>query len=183
MRLSCSKLLRLMVVVTAALSLAGATSAAPPDDKKSDSEAAPKPTVEAARNQAKLAHGIYAATLDVIHDRFFHEDKSAIPARVMEDVFAKLGRETNVKARWISVNANPMRIEHEPQDAFEKEAARVIASGKKELERVEDGVYRRAAGISLMNRGCLKCHLPVGASGRIERFAGLVIAIPVADKE
>ena len=77
---------------------------------------------------------------------------------------------------------NAMRLDHEPKDAFEKAAAKAIARGEPNFERVENGVFRRATPISLMDRGCLGCHLGLGASGRIKRFAGLVIQIPVAEK-
>jgi len=142
------------------------------DDKKQVS-------VEIARERAKLTHNIYAATLDVIHHRYFREDRSAVPARAMEDVFSVIARRENIKAKWIAVNTRAMSIDHQPHGDFEKQAAKAIAAGKREYELVEHGIYRRAEGISLMNRGCLGCHLRFGSSGKTERFAGLVITIPV----
>jgi len=136
-------------------------------------------SVKVARERAKLLHNIYSATLDVIHHRYFRAEKSNIPARVMEDVFSEIARRENIKANWIAVNTRAMSIDHQPQDDFEKQAAKVIAAGKRDYERVEQGVYRRAEGISLMNRGCLGCHLRFGATGKAKRFAGLVITIPV----
>ncbi len=136
-------------------------------------------SVAVARERAKLAHNIYAATLDVIHHRYFREDRSTVPARAMEDMFPKIADQENIAARWIAVNAKAMSIDHRPQDDFEKQAAKAIAAGKGEHELVEQGLYRRAEGISLMNKGCLGCHLGFGASGRTKRFAGLVITIPV----
>ena len=143
-----------------------------PADKK-------RVSVKVARERAKLLHNIYSATLDVIHHRYFRNDRSTIPARAMEDVFSEIARREDIKANWISVNARAMSIDHRPKGDFEKRAAKAIAAGKRDYERVENGVYRRAEGISLMNRGCLGCHLRFGASGKTKRFAGLVIAIPV----
>jgi hypothetical protein len=97
----------------------------------------------------------------------------------MEDIFKDVASEENLQARWISVNTKAMSIDHEPEDEFEKAAAKAIASGKDNYESVVDGNYRRAGAISLMNRGCLGCHLGFGASTEIDRFAGLVITIPV----
>lgn len=136
-------------------------------------------SVEVARERAKLTHNIYSATLDVMHHRYFRNDRSSVPARALEDVFTVIARRDNISAKWIAVNAPAMSINHEPQGDFEKQAAKAIAKGKREYELVEDGLYRRAEGISLMNRGCLGCHLGLGASGRTKRFAGLVITIPV----
>ena len=138
-------------------------------------------SVEVARQRAKLTHNIYAATLDVVHHHFFRDDRTAIPARAMEDVFSEIARRENIKARWIAVNTRAMSIDHQPHDDFEKQAAKAIAAGKPDYEFVEHGVYRRAEGISLMNRGCLGCHVGFGASVKTKRFAGLVITIPVTD--
>src|SRR4051812_13927584 len=45
-------------------------------------------TVAEARARAKLMHDIYAATLDVMHHHFFRRERSVLPARALEDVFA-----------------------------------------------------------------------------------------------
>jgi hypothetical protein len=50
------------------------------------------PAVKAAREQAKLLQEVFATTLDVIHERYFHGDRAAVPARAMEDVFHQLQR-------------------------------------------------------------------------------------------
>lgn len=133
-----------------------------------------------ARDRARVMHDVYAATLDVIHHRYFHgDDKAAVPARAMEDVFAQIERQSSVEARWIAVNMKAMSIDHKPETAFEKQAARQLAAGKGEFEAVEDGYYRRAGAIPL-NAGCISCH---GGffRGPIKspRFAGLVISIPI----
>ena len=106
--------------------------------------------LEDARVKAKLLHDVYSSTLDVMHHHYFREDRSAIPARVMEDIFTELEERENIKAGWISVNAKAMSIDHEPDTDFEKQAAKTLASGQKDYERVEKGMYQRATGISLM---------------------------------
>lgn len=136
-------------------------------------------TVDEARKRAILTHKIYSATLDVIHHRYFRADRTAVPARAMEDVFDEIAREANIQAKWISVNARAMSIDHRPKGDFEKRAAKVMSGDEQTYERVDDGVYRRAEHISLMNRGCLGCHLGFGANGTTKRFAGLVISIPI----
>ncbi|WP_339734329.1 DUF3365 domain-containing protein [uncultured Gimesia sp.] len=137
-------------------------------------------TVKEARQRAKLTHSIYATTLEAMHHHYFFHDRANVPARVMEDMFADIERQENIKAKWIAVNAKAMSIDHEPEGEFEKQAAKEIAGGKHEYERVEKGVYRRAVAISLMNNGCLGCHLGFGANdNKRDRFAGLVISIPV----
>lgn len=141
-------------------------------------------SVDVARERAKLAQNLLTASLDVMHDQYFHNrnDRTTVPARAMEEVFRRLAATDHIKAKWIAVNATPMSIDHKPEGEFEKQAARAIASGKREFEQVEDGTYRRAVSISLMHRGCLRCHLQIGSSGRVKRFAGLVVSIPVVKK-
>lgn len=135
--------------------------------------------VEVARDRARMMHEIYSTTLDVIHDRYFHDDKSAIPARAMEDVFREMNSRSKAEARWIAVNLRAMSIDHEPETEFEKQAARELATGKSEFEKIEDGYLRRATAIPLTG-GCISCHEGgFKPPTKIAKYAGLVISIPV----
>jgi len=137
-------------------------------------------SVIVARDRAKIMHDIYAATLDMLHDRYFHRDRAIVPANAMEDVFSKIKKQSKVEAQWISVNTNPMNIDHEPKSDFEKKAAAEIAAGKSESETVEGGYYRRAGVISLTG-GCINCHVGFFKdSTKTPKFAGLVISMPVS---
>lgn len=168
------------VVLCATLALR----AAPPEEKggkKAEEEEARVP-VAVARDRAKLLHTVYSSTLEVMHHRYFHINRSTIPARAMEDVFDDMSRQHLGKARWISVNTKAMSIDHEPETSFEKQAVREIIQGKEDIEVVEDGVYRRATAIPLSG-GCVGCHAGFGVDqNRTPRFAGLVISIPVKDE-
>lgn len=135
--------------------------------------------IEVARDRAKVMHEIYEATLDVMHHRYFHRERSVVPARAMEDVFLQIKRQSHVEARWISVNLKPMSIDHEPTSDFEKQAAREIAAGKLELESVEDGYYRRA-GVIPLSAGCVGCHAGLSKeANQSPKYAALVISVPV----
>ncbi len=136
------------------------------------------PEVAAARAQAQLLHTVYAATLDVIHERYFRNDRSTVPARALEDIFDELRRQRNLQARWIGVNARTMSLPHEPKDDFERQAAQAIRDGKGEYEAVEGMFYRRAQAIPLA-AGCLSCHGSFGVDPKTPRFAGLVMKIPL----
>lgn len=136
-------------------------------------------TVAEARRHAKLLHNTYAATLHTVHREYFRESgRTPIPARVLEEVFYWVDEETHGETRWISVNTEAMSIEHNPKTDFEKEAAKVLATGKEEFEKIEDGMYRRAGAIKLF-ASCLKCHeSALTQSVTRRRVAGLVISIP-----
>ena len=135
--------------------------------------------VAVARDRAKLMHEIYSATLEVMHDRYFHADRAVVPARAMEDVFSQLDEQTGSQASWISVNLKAMSINHEPKTDFEKRAAREIVIGEMEIEEIKDGVYRRAGAIPMAG-GCISCHGGFFKEPtKAKKFAGLVISIPI----
>ena len=142
-------------------------------------EKAPRVSLDVARDRAKLLHEVYASMLDVIHRRYFHADRAIVPARAMEDVFSDMERAAHIEARWIVANLKAMSVDHEPETPFEKQAAREITRGKKEVEIVEAGFYRRAVPVPL-TADCISCH---GGFFRKPssrpKFAGLVISIPV----
>lgn len=138
--------------------------------------------VPVARERAELMHRMYAATLDVLHDRYFHDSRAMVPARAMEDIFAEMARQSQVEARWISVNMRAMSLSHEPRDEFEKSAAKEITAGKDHYESVENGYYRRAGAIPL-GSSCVNCHGGFFKQpSKTPRFAGLVISVPVKDE-
>lgn len=136
-------------------------------------------TVSVARERAKLMHDIYAATLEVLHDRYFHADRAVLPARAMEDIFAELKRQSRGEAKWMAVNLKAMNINNEPKSEFELRAAKEIGAGNGEFEILEDGYYRRAAAIPLAS-GCVSCHGGFAREQtRSPKFAALVISLPV----
>jgi len=138
-------------------------------------------SVEAARERAELMHSIYAATLDVMHHRYFRHDRVTIPARAMEDVFTEIDRRFKIKSSWISANGRAMSIDHEPEGEFELAAVKAIRDGDDQFELVENEMYRRVGAIRLSG-GCLNCHGRFGSTNTAKQFAGLVIEIPRIQK-
>ncbi len=132
--------------------------------------------VSQARERARLLHDLYETTLLTMHRHYFEPNKHrAIPSHAMEDIFYRINRRWNVKARWLAVSAQAMNIDHKPQDVFEKTAARVLGSGKTtEYEEIKNGIYRRAGPIILF-ASCIRCHL----SQRRNPVAGLVLSLPI----
>lgn len=128
--------------------------------------------VAVARAQAKLMHDIYSSTLDRLHHHYFHgNDRAAVPARVMEDVFAEMEETSKIEATWIAVNTRAMSIDHQAETPFEKKAAAQLSDGKTDFEQVENGFYQRATVIPLTD-GCLGCHTGLSrAASTFPRFA------------
>ena len=72
-----------------------------------------------------------------------------------------------------------MNIDHKPQPGFEKEAARVLATGETDFEQVADGMYHHAGAV-LLFANCTKCHLSgLRPQQKVRSVAGLVISVPV----
>lgn len=150
------------------------------DSSEKADEAADKLTVPEARRHTKLLHDTYIATLHTVHRSYFDKDERAIiPARAMEEVFRQIDAETGGKTRWIAVNTPAMNIDHNPKEGFEKDAARELKKGKRDFERVEDGIYLRAGAVSLF-ASCTKCHLSgLRPQQKVRSLAGLIISMPV----
>jgi hypothetical protein len=174
----------LLLAATACLvSITSHLPAAPPEAGATGKETPVDPdkrvTLERARERARLAGDIYTASLHMLHHHYFLREKSVVPARAMEDVFDQIHRDRHINARWISVNAKAMSIDHEPQSEFEKNAAKALAAGEDAFELVEGGRYRVATPIPLRG-GCMHCHGSFGGSeSKIKHYAGLVIEIPI----
>jgi hypothetical protein len=153
------------------------------EEKRSDADQTLRVPLSVARDRAVLMHQIYTTTLEVMHDRYFHADRSVVPARAMEDVFENLERQTGSQAKWISVNLKAMSINHDPETDFEKQAARELGLGNSEYELADNGVYRRATPIPL-HGGCVSCHAGFNPKpSKTPKVAGLVISIPLIDEE
>jgi len=185
--LSCSRVLAMIIV---GIVIAGTKNCIIPADEISPTEThqtlahqpasseKPKPTLKEARRQAKILHTSIHATLRVVHDRYYREDEGLpIPALILGDVFKELEDTENIKLRWLTVEGLAMNTDHRPQDDFEIEAVKSLKAGERFHEQSENGLYRRAAPITLSSH-CLKCHMPDRKSTR-DRIAGLIIAIPV----
>ena len=135
-------------------------------------------TVSQARRQAEILHSTLHSSLRVIHDRYYREDEALpIPAAILGEVFKDVETEQHVKLRWLAVEGLAMNSDHKPTDEFERQAAEKLKAGERFYEITADGVYRRAAPITLSGH-CLKCHMPDRKSTR-DRVAGLIITIPV----
>ncbi|MCA9132297.1 MAG: hypothetical protein KDA45_04055 [Planctomycetales bacterium] len=140
-------------------------------------------SLDDARARATVMHNVYAATLEVLHHRYFHRDRSIIPARAMQDIFAEIERQSKTEARWIAASMKAMSVDHAPQGDFEVLAAREIAAGKPYVEAIEEGYYRRAGAIPL-GVGCVGCHGGAFKSAnKTPQFAGLVISVPLSAEQ
>ena len=141
-------------------------------------------TVDEARARAKLLHETIRGTLQIMHRDFFDEENAhAIPSSSLEDVFHELSRNYHVDVKWLVVNTDVVNVDHQPEDDFEKDAAKALAKGESSFEATENSEqktasrYRYAGPIRLRSQ-CLKCHVKRRNSNE-DRVAGLVISMPL----
>jgi len=177
---------RTTTIFTSALIVAGAwvgwIYCEEPASARASAQTSRHVSVAVARDRATTLHKVYVATLDAMHEHYFHTNRSVVPARALEDVFVEIAEQSNIEARWISVNTPAMSLGHEPKSDFDKQSAEAIAAGKSSYERIEKGIYRRAGAI-LLESGCVGCHIGHFAKPpSTPRFAGLVISIPVIEE-
>jgi hypothetical protein len=169
-----------MAVVGFALMLLS-SGASPPDEPRKPDAVSPPPSIEEARERAKLLHGTIHDTLQIVHSRYHREDEGLpIPAATLKLVFQRMAERNGVELRWLAVDARAMNTDHKPRDGFEKDAVKALISGEDEYEQASDGVYRRVSAVTLHSE-CLKCHMPSRTSNK-SRMAGLLIALPIEKK-
>ena len=138
-------------------------------------------TEKEAWGRARWMHELVHGTLQVMHRDFFgdgDDEALSLPSQSLEDVFKELARSWSVEIRWLGVNATK-DIDHEPQNDFEKAAAKALEAGKTEYFEKGESRYRYVGAIRLQNQ-CLKCHVPDRKSLE-DRVAGLVISMPIGE--
>ncbi|MFN3648392.1 MAG: DUF3365 domain-containing protein [Armatimonadota bacterium] len=119
---------------------------------------APKMTEEEARVAAAMLDDAYQLFLQEIHDWYPNRTgQPVVAAKVVRDVQQEMNRKGWPTTRFLAVNAIVMNPDHQPQDAFEKEAIKVIKMGAEDLERREGDRLRIAKPVSL-GGGCFACH-------------------------
>lgn len=180
---------RIVGFVVAFFSLTGLVTAESPEDRShKPHQSNTASTIDEARTRARVLHETIHGALQVVHRDFFDEDDvHTLPSQSLEDVFLELERSFGVAVRWISVNAKALNVDHEPRDAFEKQAAKALSSDRQEYESFVPGkadklgVYRHAGRIRLASQ-CQKCHVPNRTSNE-DRFAGLTISMRVGQRD
>jgi hypothetical protein len=146
-------------------------------DKQRIEDSAPT-TIHEARTRARLLHETIHGALQVMHRDFFGDggEDLNLPSQSLDDVFLALAETWGIEIEWLGVNATK-GAGHEPDDDFEKAAAKALAAGKEEYEAVERGKFRYVGAIQIRNE-CLKCHVPNRTSLE-DRVGGLAFTIPL----
>jgi len=146
-----------------------------------DRSEAKRPSPAEARERSEILHELIHQMLPAVHENYYREDEGLLlPATTFGRVFEKFAERRNINIRWLAVDAEPMNVDHRPQNDFEHAAVKALKSGESAWEETSGGQYLYAGAIRLTSQ-CLKCHVPNRTSTR-DRIAGIVISMPVAEE-
>jgi Protein of unknown function (DUF3365) len=98
-----------------------------------------------------------------ITKRYVNDQDEQPAIMVAQDVFASMRKQGWHSAKLVDATGEPVNEGNAPKTDFEKEAARVINSGKPYFDRlVGEGKDRRllaATVVTVVMQKCAKCHL------------------------
>ena len=131
-----------------------------------------------ALGRARLLHETIHGALQVVHRDFFDDESPRVlPSQSLDDVFAELAEQFDVRVRWLTVNADEMNVAHRPATEFERDAVERIEDGAEYVSEVRDGQLQYVGRIVLRSQ-CLKCHVNRRTSLE-DRFSGLGITLSI----
>jgi hypothetical protein len=120
------------------------------------------PAVERARAQVKMLDDLYKNAVVSITKTYVdvQDDRPAI--MVAKEIFGAMQKQGWHSARLVDATGDPMNEDNSPQTDFEKEASRLIRSGKPYYDQVVgQGEERRllaATVVPVVMKKCATCH-------------------------
>lgn len=119
-------------------------------------------SVKEARRTIALVDRAYQSTLRQIHRRFpVGNGQPVVAAVAVRDIQREVSGSSALTSRFLAVGTKAMNPDHEPKDAFEREAAGELKRGARWVESLEDGRLRVATVVPL-GAGCYPCHSTPG---------------------
>lgn len=119
-------------------------------------------SLKEARRTIALLDRAYQSTLRQVHRRFpVGAGQPVVAAVAVRDIQREVSSSASLSSRFLAVGTKAMNPEHEPKDAFEREAAGELKRGARWVESLEDGRLRVATPVPL-GGGCYPCHSTPG---------------------
>jgi hypothetical protein len=120
------------------------------------------PAVERTREQVKLLDDLYKNAVVSITTRYVEGQDTQPAIMVAKDVFGAMRKQGWHSAKLVDATGEPLNDANAPKTDFEKEAARVMNSGKPYLDQVVgEGKDRRllaATVVPVVMQKCADCH-------------------------
>ena len=121
------------------------------------------PALERTRERVKMLDDLYKNAVVSITRRFVNDQDEQPAIMVAQDVFDSMRKQGWHSAKLVDATGEPVNEGNAPETDFEKEAARVINSGKPYFDRVDgEGKDRRllaATVVTVVMQKCAECHL------------------------
>lgn len=115
-------------------------------------------TLREARRSIAVLNSVYQTTLRQVHRRFpVGNGQPVVAALVLRDVQREVSAGAAPASRFLAVKTKAMNPDHEPRDAFERQAAEELGRGARWVESIEEGRLRAATPVPL-GGGCYPCH-------------------------
>lgn len=115
-------------------------------------------TLAQARQTVNMLNDLYVTSVVETHGTYVKDAGTVPAATVARHVFVAMEKKGWPKTRWLSTTGRPFNPEHNPKDAFEKDAVQALKGGKARFERVEGGNLRVATLVPLVDKSCQMCH-------------------------
>ena len=120
------------------------------------------PALERAREQVRMLDDLYKTAVVRISSTYVTKDDDVPAIMIAKQIFTAMRKNKWHSARLVDATGDPINDENSPSTDFEKEAFRVIRSGKPYFEKVEgEGDERRllaATVVPAVNKNCVMCH-------------------------
>lgn len=133
-------------------------------------------SLEEARRTIVLLDRTYQSALRQIHRRFpVGNGQPVVAAVAVRDVQREVSTSTALSSHFLAVGTKAMNPDHEPKDAFERQAVDELKRGARWVEAQDDGRLRVATIVPL-GGGCFPCHSTPGG-GTVQ--AAISWSVPV----
>jgi Protein of unknown function (DUF3365) len=151
-----------LMTLLAAVSLGMIRRAVARDDAASQVKSEADPALERTREQVKMLDDLYKNAVVSITKRYVADQEGKPAIMVAQDIFSAMRKQGWHSAKLVDATGEPLSEENLPKTAFEKEAVKVINSGKPYFDRVVgEGKDRRllaATVVPVVMKKCTECH-------------------------
>jgi hypothetical protein len=126
-----------------------------------------------------LLDDAYQIWLEEAHDVYHPRPNQPVAAKIVRELQEKMGKLGWPQSQFLGVNTLVMHQDHQPEDAFERDAVRKLRDSDGRVEQISDGMMRVATAVPLPG-GCGTCHW---AEQGVIRRAAITWAVPIKAAE
>lgn len=111
-----------------------------------------------ARRTVSMLNDLYVNAVLAIHGTYVKDRGSVPAATAAKAVFKAMTEKGWPTTRWLSTTGRPLNPDHNPKDAFERDAIQALKKNQARFERVQGDQLRVATLVPLVDKSCQSCH-------------------------